>query len=309
MQSTTGSAPPLAGGWGRERPIEAAAVANPISTLRLSASARPGAIVRPLEAETHGTRTPRGGCFAEGEAPPRGVAPLGLVYSQTSQKPAPLDPVATRLSRLRRGVLTAARLHQEAVQTGGFRGRWAMLTATYRNVGDWSPLHLSALLDHVRKWLARRGHGMSYVWVAEMQKRGAIHYHALIWLPKGLTMPKPDKQGWWEHGYTRIEWARNSVGYMAKYASKGDGAKFPKGARLHGCGGLRGRQLLEARYWRRPAWLRERTGIDDAIVRRVGGSGWIDRETGEIHESPWQVFFHGGGVWIRRKDAGQYESV
>jgi hypothetical protein len=203
-----------------------------------------------------------------------------------------------RLSRLKRGTITAARLHQEAVQKGGFRGRWAMLTLTYAEIEGWKPRHLPELLDQVRKWLARRGHGMAYVWVAELQKRGAMHYHVLLWLPKGLTIPKPDKQGWWRHGLTRVEWARNAVGYMAKYASKGDGpAKFPKGARIHGCGGLRGEQRQEASYWRRPAWLREVTSIQDQVRRRVGG-GWLDVETGELHESPWRVFFEGGGVWI-----------
>jgi len=153
---------------------------------------------------------------------------------------------------------------------------------------------------------------MGYVWVAELQKRGAMHYHLLIWLPKGLSLPKPDKQGWWPHGMTKIEWARNAVGYMAKYASKGDSSnKFPRGARIHGCGGLTGVQLQEARYWKRPTWVREKTVIGDQVKRHHGG-GWLDHDTGEILESPWEVFFRGGGVWIRPKqssdDAGPVKS-
>lgn len=210
---------------------------------------------------------------------------------------------------MKRGTITAARLHQESVQQGGFRGRWAFLTLTYANADAWKPRDLPELLDHIRKWLARRGKAMSYVWVAEIQPGrlrrtgdAVIHYHAMLWLPRGLTLPKPDKKGWWRHGSTRIEWARNPVGYMAKYSSKADGPmKFPKGARIHGSGGLKGDKLAEARYWRRPAWLRESTEILQQVRPRKGG-GWCDLETGEIFESPWIVFFEGGGVWIRHKD-------
>lgn len=243
--------------------------------------------------------------IARTDAPPR-CGGIGLDHSQTSRNLLRVDPRETRLNRLRRSTITAARLHQEAVTQGGFRGRWAFLTLTYREVGDWSPKHVSELLGHVRKWFTRRLVRCGYVWVAELQKRGAMHYHLLIWLPKGLTLPKPDKQGWWPHGWTKIEWARNPVGYMAKYASKGDsGANFPKGARLYGSGGLTGGYLLESRYWKRPCWLREISVIEQPICRRHGG-GWLDRGTGEIFHSPWGVLFEFGQIYIYRKDSGPH---
>lgn len=255
--------------------------------------------------ENHATREAgaREGGVARNDAPtPSGGRALGLVYSQTSQNPIHLDPLEARLRKLKRGVITSSRLHQEAVTQGGFRGRWAMVTLTYRDLTGWNPKHISALLDHVRKWLARRGKPMQYVWVAELQKRGAMHYHVLVWLPKGLSLPKPDKQGWWPHGMTKIEWARNAVGYMAKYASKGS-TKYPKGARIHGAGGLKGHQLQEARYWRRPAWLRELSVIEESYSRVSGA--WRNNETGELLISPWEVLFTGGGVWIKLKDPKQ----
>lgn len=246
----------------------------------------------------------RGGADGCGGAP-------GLVHSQTSAKPIPLDPVAMRLSRVKRRTITAARLHQEAIQFGGFRGRWAFLTLTYAEADAWRPRHLPTLLDHIRKWLGRKGHAFGYVWVAEIQPgryrrtgEAVIHYHVILWLPRGLTLPKPDKQGWWAHGSTKIEWARNPVGYMAKYSSKGDSpGRFPRGARIHGCGGLRGDQLAEARYWARPRWLREVTGQGDRVSRCFGG-GWIDRQTGELYTSPWRVLFIGGSVWIQLVQQG-----
>lgn len=243
-----------------------------------------------------------------------GAAASGLVYSQTSQNTictahtkTRIDRTASRLAKLKGGTITAARLHQEQSTQGGFRGRWAFVTLTYRGVDDWGPRHIASFLDHVRKWAGRKGFHCRYVWVAELQKRGAMHYHALIWLPRGISLPKPDKQGWWPHGMTKVEWARNPVGYMAKYASKGDGpCKFPKGARLHGCGGLTGAHLQEARYWRRPEWLRVQTEIAQAIRRRSGG-GWIDLETGEQYESPWEVTLEHGSVWISRKAGGEVQ--
>lgn len=247
-----------------------------------------------------------------------GDGSAGLVHSQTTgnclsrgHEQIHVDPVASRLRRMKHGTITAARLASEAVSFGGFRGRWAFLTATYADPDGWAACHISELLGHVRKWLARRGHRFVYVWVAEIQPGrlrrtgdAVIHYHLLLWLPKGLTLPKPDKQGWWAHGMTKVEWARNPVGYMAKYSSKADGpCRFPKGARIHGCGGLQGDQAKEARYWRRPTWLREQTRVHDDVRRKVGG-GWIDTSTGELYESPWEVFFEGGGVWIRKRRPG-----
>jgi hypothetical protein len=240
---------------------------------------------------------------ASTDAPPHSGG-AGLVYSSTSRTALHIDPHEARMRRMKNVCITASRLHDESVKHGGFRGRWAFLTLTYAEQAGWKPGHISAFLDCIKQWLKRRGcTHPSYVWVAELQRRGAMHYHVLMWLKKGLTLPKPDKQGWWPHGMTKIEWARNPVGYMAKYASKADGpAKFPKGARIHGCAGLRGKQLQEARYWKRPTWLREKTGIDHNIRRRAGG-GWIDADSGEIFRSPWSVMFEFGGIWLHRLEA------
>jgi hypothetical protein len=166
----------------------------------------------------------------------------GLVSLKTSDTLTPhtveIDSDKARHTRLKRSILVAAKLFEHSFR-GGFRMRPAMLTLTYRDVDGFAPRHVSELLKRIRQWLLRRGRGFHYVWVAELQLRGALHYHIVIWLPKGLTLPKPDKQGWWPHGSTRIEWARHPVGYLIKYASKFDvKGGLPKGARLHGSGGF-----------------------------------------------------------------------
>jgi len=213
-----------------------------------------------------------------------------------------IDVEATRLARLKHSVLTAARLHESQKS----KWRCLMLTLTYRTDVDWEPGQISALVRHIRQYLARCGVAMRHVWVQEFTKKGKPHYHMLVWLPLGRSLPKPDKRGWWPHGWTRIEWARNAVGYIAKYASKGDSLHKPaKGARMHGNGGLTGDCLLEQRWWKLPAWMRDKAKPSDAIRRAPNGTGggFVHPETGERYESPYEVFFSGGKVYYRVKGA------
>lgn len=239
---------------------------------------------------------------AEG-APPHaapGGAAAGLVSSQTSGTTPPpiwVDREATRLKRLKCSVLTAARLHVQQ------KPRWkvAMLTLTYRPDVGWAAGQVSALVRHIRQYLKRRGVEMRHVWVQEFTKRGRPHYHMLLWLPLGLTLPKPDKRGWWPWGMTKIEWAKNAIGYIAKYASKGDSlAKPAKGARMHGNGGITGDALLEQRWWKLPGWMRCQVSVTDRVRRAATGTGggFVHPETGEVYRSPWEVFFKGGQVYI-----------
>jgi hypothetical protein len=183
---------------------------------------------------------------------------------------------------MRRAVRNAGHRLTQYRQVRGFRFRSAMVTLTYRPGTPWEPSHVRDFLRHVRQWLKRRGHDTAYVWVAELTRAGVPHYHVVLWLPRGLTLPKPDKQGWWRHGSTRIEWARKPVGYLTKYASKGDvGPEFPKGLRLHGRGGLSPECRRIVAWWLLPRYVREVfTHLGDWVVRRPGG-GWFSRDTGE----------------------------
>lgn len=226
----------------------------------------------------------------------------GLVSLKTSDTPdlssVEIDQKLARVTRLRRSVTVGARLIQNSVGWLGFKP--AMLTATYRDVDGFEPRHISALIKHIRHWLARRGHVLRYVWVAELQQRGALHYHLLIWLPRGLTLPKPDKQGWWPHGSTRIEWARHAVGYLCKYVSKFDGqSALPKGVRLHGAGGFDQLATKIRQWFNLPSWLKSLAGIDCRFVR-VKGVGLVERGTGICVQSPWRVSLSGGRVVATR---------
>jgi hypothetical protein len=196
--------------------------------------------------------------------------------------------------------MTAARMHD--FELLGRRFKTAMLTLTYREVGAWNPKHISDLLQRARVWLRRRGLVLRYVWVAELQQRGALHYHVLVWLPRGLTLPKPDKQGWWNHGSTRIEWARKPAGYLAKYATKlGSkvGIGFPPGARLHGRGGLEELGRAVSSWFNLPQWAREVCDLAGRAVR-VKGCGLVERTTGVCLPSPWRVSFGPTGTTAER---------
>jgi hypothetical protein len=174
-----------------------------------------------------------------------------------------------------------------------------MLTLTYRDDADWEANHVRDLTQRMRVWFGRctaKQHRLRYQWVLELTKRGRPHYHCLVWVPRHLMLPHLDKRGWWSHGLTRVEVARNAVGYLAKYASKGFGTdlcdangkpyRVPHGARICGGGGL-GPDQIELRYWMTPRWFRERVPeITD--VRRVPGVGYVCTASGELHESPWQ---------------------
>lgn len=190
---------------------------------------------------------------------------------------------------MKRSVLTSARLLQEDMQRGGFRGRVAMLTLTYRSEVEWQQRQLTGCVKAIRAYLARRGEAMRYVTVLELTQAGKPHYHLLIWLPRGLSLPKPDKRGWWPHGFTKIEWARNALGYIAKYASKGtSGGRFPKGARLTTSGGLSLRARFERAWWLAPGWVREYFTVEERPARAPGG-GWVSRVSGDWLPSPWRL--------------------
>jgi hypothetical protein len=179
-----------------------------------------------------------------------------------------------------------------------------MVTLTYRDGDDWQPRHVSDLLKNIRQWAGRRSVEVAYVWVGELTKRGRLHYHVLLWLPRGVTLPKPDKQGWWRHGSTRIEWARKPVGYLVKYASKGTGEDwdFPAGARIHGAGGLDAAERMQRRWWVAPQWVRTTWPEWEADTVPAKGGGWVARSTGDWQPSPWEVIgFDGLHVHIRRR--------
>lgn len=232
---------------------------------------------------------------------------LGLVHYKTSDTASKtgrlsieIDPLLQRAQRLRKSVITSARLHDQEAKKGSRRGAWYMLTLTYRDGSRSSARDVSELLKrmrgHFNRTVARlrrlAGEVFRYLWVGELTQRGRPHYHLLIWVPKGMYFGKVDRRGWWPHGSSQIEKARNAVGYLAKYASKFSSvvaAAFPKGFRTHGCGGLNEESRRELRWWKSPISARDALGVE-ADIRKCQG-GYFDKLTGEFWPSPWRVTF------------------
>lgn len=247
-------------------------------------------------------------------APRSGAGLVPYSTSQTQAKAcAKTDPLLSddvlvvssgmaRYARMKHHLRTASRLVRETMQRRGRRWRAVFITLTYRNTRDWRPKHIASFLDTVRKWSGRAGEKVSYVWVAELQKRGTVHYHIVLWLPSRLMLPRPDKKGWWRHGSTNVQTVkRNAVGYLMNYVSKGavlddTGHMFPRGARICGSGGLDRLAGLEFHYWRLPRYVRnmldaeslaagpchpDMPGVGRKATRAPGG-GWMSRQTGEV---------------------------
>jgi hypothetical protein len=191
-----------------------------------------------------------------------------------------------------RAVMKGAGLHAEWVTSAyPVRSASILATFTYRKGVEPDRNDIKECLRHARQWAKRKGFTLRYVWTAELTKVGKLHYHVLFFLPPRKKLPMMDKAGWWRHGMTRMEWARNAVQYIAKYASKGGGSgrsKFPKGFRLHGCGGLDKDQRNERRYHLAPMWVRFFFTLAERPAPAPGG-GWMSRVTGDWQASPYEI--------------------
>jgi hypothetical protein len=109
------------------------------------------------------------------------------------------------------------------------------LTLTYAPSQVWERRDITRFIDALRKFYARRGWQFVYFWVAELQQRGAVHYHVIVFVPKGHKIPKPDR--WWKKGFTHIFAVRHFAAYLSKYLQKfpspQGGSETRNGIRLH----------------------------------------------------------------------------
>jgi len=255
-----------------------------------------------------------------------GLAGLGFITNATSgsiahevNKNRPIreklviNREASRIKRMKTSVGHAARLLHFDAHTEASAGLWnkKFITLTYADADGWQPGHFSAFRNALKCWCRARRVRLRFVWVAELQKRGALHYHVVVWLPRGKFLPQADTQGWWPHGMTNIVTAQSPIGYITKYASKTTAAQaagYPKGARMCGHGGLTPEGRRHVRYWQSPFWVRDSLG-GRADIRKVSG-GYMDKLTGEFLPSPWRVVVGAGGqVWAYRIDDEQLQEI
>ncbi len=145
-----------------------------------------------------------------------------------------LDKLEMRLSRMRRRVFTWANTIKDYLPNSG-KGRYyrkVMITLTYAEIEGWKPNHIRDFMKELRR---RLGNDLiAYAWCAELQARGAVHYHIELICRKGTRIPMPDKSGMWKHGLSKIETAK-TVFYICSYMKKAyqKEGKFPKGIRMY----------------------------------------------------------------------------
>lgn len=217
-----------------------------------------------------------------------------------------IDKKAARMGALRKTVYNAGMgLNDEF---GSTHTPW-FITLTYRCVEDWRPNDIRDYLKRIRSWLYRKGHKLRYIWVAELQKRGAVHYHLMVWFPKGLWIPMSDRRGWWPHGFTESKPARKGVGYLMKYCSKGskdDLVSYPRGCRVFAVGGLTDSTRRRVRWWRAPNWFRKLLPDSASFIThdlRKIKAGYCDRVSGFEAKSPYSYLtWVPSGVILYRVD-------
>lgn len=159
------------------------------------------------------------------------MKPYNLATGETITLPSPKERYTARLARMRHIIWLSVKTMQRCAIED--HARLIMYTLTYRGIKDWRPLHVSKFC----KWLRRHG-GYLYMWVGELQDRGAVHYHILALLPVGVKWVKPSAlHGGWVRGFTWVTDEIKRPLYIMKYLQKGyrNGTipRFPKGFRLY----------------------------------------------------------------------------
>ena len=162
--------------------------------------------------------------------------------------------------------------------------QWVMYTLTYKPGVQWEPHHISNFIKSLRNFHVKNHRDLVYFWVAEMQKRGAVHYHVLVHAPNYARVPMADKAGYWRWGMTRTERCRSStIAYLSKYLEKAQppGVDFPFKCRRYGYSRL---------YLNRERFIRAKMGAfyqlfgHDPLAKRIVKKGFFFRE------HPWSRF-------------------
>jgi len=166
---------------------------------------------------------------------------------------------------------------------------------TYRPGCSWRPLHITEFITAVKKHLKKKLLG--YVWVAEMQKRGAVHYHVVLAVEKGERIPKPDIAGWWPYGSTTVEKKRRPLGYLMDYWSKIRQKRgYPRGIRIFAVVWFPWASNGDSRFlvalWSLPGWVLSNIDPFVAVLERRLPRRWFNGWwcwMGRWFRSPWRL--------------------
>lgn len=218
-----------------------------------------------------------------------------VIENTISGEKIELDKREMRLSKMRRRIFSWANIMKEYIEpkSKGYGYRKVMITLTYAEVDGWKPNHIRDFMKELKRRLDINL--ISYAWVAELQERGAVHYHIILIVKKGTRIPKPDKSGMWKYGISRIETAK-TVYYICSYLKKAyqKSGIFPKGLRMYAVW-VQKEAIEKIALWKMrlsslPKWF-------EAIIikmvdyygekwERVKGGGWL--YLGRYYKSPFR---------------------
>lgn len=194
---------------------------------------------------------------------------------------SPTELLLKRRKLAKKKLYRAIREQRRQAKRAGLRA--VALTLTYRDSSTFDSKHVSRFIDKLRRSLRRQGYGLPYAWVLE--RAGQLHYHLLLWLPRGQKL-EAILSKWWCWGSCWIESCRSPSGwgrYMSKFNSL---QKLPKGARAFGLGGLDEEGKAAVSRAGMPRWLLA-VLPQRHLARRCRGGGWVDTTTGLIYVSPY----------------------
>jgi hypothetical protein len=201
---------------------------------------------------------------------------VGLRNFETGQVIV-IDTFSVRLGRMKTRIFDWALKVDQWRQSNN--SRLVLITLTYKKVGDYRAGHIGDYLRNLKKRLGKNL--LAFAWVAELQERGAVHYHLVILVTPGTDIPKPDRKGYWVHGMSKIETARTAF-YLATYTGKEyqkDLSKYPKSCRLYAVS------------------IRSSMGIKTAVRSSGGQIAAKYRVSKEFKKNPGFSPSEGGSLW------------
>jgi hypothetical protein len=219
-----------------------------------------------------------------------------VMYNFRTMQTFVVDTVKARYDRMRRRICAWA----DVVNGSGMGGEMVMVGLTYRPGKCYSPNDIRSFMLAMRKKLGDKL--WAYAWVSELQERGALHYHVLLYVAPGTRVPYPDKSRMWLLGSSKVDRNVKSVYYIVSYTKKGgqkDYSLFPEGARSHAVWIHDSILNKKVRYLNLKGWERaivDADGWEELRVWRkiyVGmGSEWrYDGSYGGIEEAEYRTSY------------------
>ena len=152
-----------------------------------------------------------------------------------------------------------------------YRENFTDLTGAYR--------HFSSFIQSLRR---RYGKSFKYVSVPEFQKRGAVHFHALIWgLPEEVFLLERKTRGiagLWGKGYVYLKQTDGSGKlsmYLTKYMTKAYMDPRLKNQKCYVASRNIKRPIVYGGNFSATLYLEQFNAMQDAIVDKTYNTSWL----------------------------------